>query len=887
MILPIKTDSADLNTVGGKGHNLALLAQAGFPVPPGFLITTRAYRAFVMVNDLGGRIIDRIATAPRDDPDALQAAADDIHSWFLEGALPTDLIAIIREAYTSLGEPPVAVRSSATAEDLPEMSFAGQQETFLNVEGEYRLLKAVIGCWSSLWTARAISYRARNEIPHKDVALAVVVQEMVPSESSGVLFTANPLTGLRTETVIDATLGLGEALVGGHVEPDHYVVDTAGRTIRQKTLGAKSIAIYGEAGGGVITQKIDAAKLQALPDEQILALTRLGQQIAATYAFPQDIEWAYAKNHLYILQSRPITSLFPIPAGMGAEPLQILFSFGSVQGLLDPMTPLGMDAIRLLFAGGASLFDYQRNHETQGVIKIAGERLWANLTAVLRSSNGRRIAIIMMKGVDPGAVPVLEALREESQWAAGSGRFRLTTFRRIVAFYLRLLRQVLPSLRRPEGRAEQIIQAAQGELEKLQAQTGIPGVEKAKLSHRLAVFRELYGGFHYVVPIMANAVAGLLPLAILIRLSGHLTGSRDLALAITRGIPHNVTTEMDLDLWSTSLAIRNDPEASQHIIAHHAQQLSEEYMAGTLPATAQVSIKKFLIRYGMRGIGEIDIGRPRWREEPTHIMQVVKSYLDIETEEQAPDSVLQRGAEVAAAAQADLEAAARATFGGALKVRLIRAAARRVRALSGLREAPKFHIIQMMGIIRKGLLEIGQDLAAAGILEKPDDLFYFYLNELDEMAQGQTRDWHALAAERRANYARELRRRQVPRLLFSDGRAFYQGLSSTSKEEGVLIGSPVSPGVVTGTVRVVLDPHGAQLKPGEILVCPGTDPAWTPLFLVAGGLVMEVGGMMTHGAIIAREYGIPAVVGVDRATTSLQTGQHIQVDGSSGRILIK
>jgi pyruvate,water dikinase len=267
-------------------------------------------------------------------------------------------------------------------------------------------------------------------------------------------------------------------------------------------------------------------------------------------------------------------------------------------------------------------------------------------------------------------------------------------------------------------------------------------------------------------------------------------------------------------------------------------------------------------------------------------MQVVKSYLKIKAEDQAPDAVFQRGAAASAAAEQELIETARKTFGGAIKARIIRGAALRVRELSGLRESPKFYIIRMMGIIRAGLLESGQDLVAAGVLEQPDDLFYFYLNELDALVKGDPRDWRALAAQRRANYAREMRRGQIPRLLYSDGRAFYEGITAPDDETGVLLGSPVSPGVVTGAVRVVLDPRGAELEPGEILVCPGTDPAWTPLFLTAGGLVMEVGGMMTHGAIVAREYGIPAVVGVDRATTRLQTGQRIQVDGSSGRILI-
>ena len=250
LIIPIQTEDVSLEAVGGKGLNLAILSQAGFPVPDGFLITTQGYNRYVAANDLEEPIHNRLAGIAPDDPENLQAASAEIRSWFAAGSLPDTLVQSLREAYASLGSPPVAVRSSATAEDLPDLSFAGQQDTFLNIQGQQALIEALVNCWSSLWTARAIGYRSRNQISHREVALAVVVQRMVASQASGVMFTANPLTGLRTETVIDATLGLGEALVSGLVEPDHYVVDTHHPQIVQKTLGAKSIAIQGESGGG-------------------------------------------------------------------------------------------------------------------------------------------------------------------------------------------------------------------------------------------------------------------------------------------------------------------------------------------------------------------------------------------------------------------------------------------------------------------------------------------------------------------------------------------------------------------------------------------------------------------------------------------------------------
>ncbi|MES0360906.1 MAG: PEP/pyruvate-binding domain-containing protein [Anaerolineales bacterium] len=888
VILSLNSHSAQLDIAGGKGANLSKLALAGFQVPGGFIITTPAYQLFLEINNLVGKIQDRILEIQLDDPASLQVASIEIRSWFSSGDLSSGLNTQIIEAYKSLNGIPVAVRSSATAEDLPGYSFAGQQDTFLNIVSEPDLLIAIVDCWSSLWTARAIGYRARNEIPQDQVALAVVVQEMVPAEASGVMFTANPLSGSRREAVIDATLGLGEALVAGHVEPDHYVVNLQEREILAKTLGSKQVAIYGKAGGGVLTEEVNAASRQALPDQQILILTDLGRQITEIFDFPQDIEWAWAGEQLYILQSRPITSLFPIPEEMDPDPLRIMFSFASVQGIMEPFTPLGQDTIRMIFAGGGSLFGYDLTHETQGAIKIAGERLWGDATAVIRHPIGSRIIGKLFSVIDPGLQPIFDQIWDEPGLGRGTGHLRFSTFRSLAGFIFPFLRRVLGYMRSPDGAAEQIHQDSLAEIDRLRVLSEHHSGEQASLSDRLDLYRQIYSAFPYAVPhIASGAAGGLIPLFVLNKLASHLTGSWDLALEITRGLPNNVTTQMDLDLWETARLIRSDSDALKLMTRSTSANLAAEYMESRLPDSAQKAIELFLLNYGMRGLGEIDIGRPRWNEDPTHIMEVIRSYLQIEDESLAPDAVFQRGAQASEKAIAELASLAKGTFGGRLKSKFVHSASRRVRALAGLRESPKFHIIQMMWVIRQALLESGQELVSSGNLQRVDDLFFLYLNELEALAQGVDQDWQTLVSERRASYQREMSRVQLPRLLLSDGRAYYDGLTAEDGDGSKLKGSPVSPGVVEGLVRVVLDPLNANLSPGEILVCQGTDPAWTPLFLAAGGLVMEVGGMMTHGAIVAREYGIPAVVGVHQATTVLQTGRRIQVNGSSGEIQLQ
>ena len=355
---------------------------------------------------------------------------------------------------------------------------------------------------------------------------------------------------------------------------------------------------------------------------------------------------------------------------------------------------------------------------------------------------------------------------------------------------------------------------------------------------------------------------------------------RALALEVTRALPQNVTTEMDLALWKTATDIRADAESADAFRSSDATTLARHYQSGTLPSAAQTVIARFMEKYGMRGIGEIDFGQPRWREDPTPIMHTLQSYLNID-EAFAPNVLFVKGEQAASNAIEKLAAKARKQTGGGSRKRWRVVQPARVRLLMGARESPKFFAIRTMGIGRKALLQAGEEFAQAGTIERSDDLVFLNLDELESLARNKSRDWKMLIAERRDTYERELRRRQVPRILVSDGRAFYEGLGSETDTDNMITGSPVSPGVAEGNVHIIFEPNGAQLVPGEILVCPGTDPAWTPLFMAAGGLITEVGGMMTHGSVVAREYGIPAVVGVHQATTRLKNGQRIRIDGTA------
>jgi rifampicin phosphotransferase len=882
-------ENPQLKHLGGKGVNLGILASAGFPVPPGFCITTDAYYQFVSANNLQELINRLMAQTHPDDPASLEETSAQIRASFEQGHIPAQISNAICQAYIALcqqsrsPEPTaVAVRSSATAEDLPDMSFAGQQDTYLNIMSEQSVLSAVIQCWGSLWTARAIGYRARNHIAQDEVSLAVVVQSMIQSEVSGVLFTANPLTGKRSETVIDASLGLGEALVSGLVEPDNYIVDTATRQISSKTIGAKKISIRGQIGGGTITQAEEAHTYQALPDQQILALADLGQQIAQRFKNPQDIEWAYAGGELYILQSRPITSLYPVPERLEGSPeLKMMFSFGSVQGMLDPITPLGRDVFVLLGTATAQQFGQNVTPETQPIIYTAGERLFINFTGAFRHPTWHNIVMEFFGSIDPLVQQIFFSLESDPRLAIRKTGMRLRTRLILARRIAQMGSNVLINLLWPDWGRARLTRIIDQEIERFQAQCDSTSSMAQRLDMFIAALSALPSTLRaHLLPSVISGQAMFQPL---LRLAKDLPGNQDLPMELTRGLPHNVTTEMDLTLWQVSRAIQADPASAEHFRCTEAAQLAQEYLAGTLPSTAQTAVKDFLHQYGMRGLAEIDLGRPRWREDPTQIMQVLGSYLKIEDEALSPQAVFARGALHAAAAREQLIAAFRQTERGWIKSRIAAFASHRVRALGGLRETPKFTAIRVMGIWREALMQDGKRLVERGILTQPDDVVYLHLKELKQLAAGEERDWNALVASRRQIYAREKRRKQIPRLLLSDGTAYYQSFSEhAASGDQMITGSPVSPGIVEGTAHVLLDPRGAQLAPGEILVCPATDPGWTPLFLAAGGLVMEVGGMMTHGSVVAREYGIPAVVGVPHATTRIKTGQRLRVDGSNG-----
>jgi phosphohistidine swiveling domain-containing protein len=865
-------EACSLAAVGGKALNLAILTTSGFSVPRGFVVTTQAYE--LAVGDRVDVLLADLAVGV--DP---AAVAERVRATILAVSVPVEVRERVLEGYGALGpDVAVAVRSSATAEDLAFASFAGQQDTFLNVIGDDAVVDAVRRCWASLWTDRAVDYRARNGIDQASVRLAVVVQEMVQAATAGVLFTANPVTGTRHHSVIDASPGLGEAVVSGAVNPDEFVVDSASGVVLERRIGDKRVLVRARTGGGVerIEQQ-DGEGLPTLTDEQVVALTDVGQQVQDRFGSPQDIEWAVdGSGRLWLTQARPITTLYPLPDAVGGGTTRAYLCLSLAQGLTRPITPMGLAAFRLIAGSIASAAGHPPPDPLRGpaAYQSIGQRLFVDVTAVVRNRIGRHAMLAVFGVMEARAAAVVRALSSDPRLAL-LPTSPVRTLRPVARIVLRARvpgRVLLATL--SPTRACRAIDAAEAGLRDALVPPAAATPED-RLDH---VQRQLSGRMFLLMPtVVSYPLAGFALLGLARRLLGDLVRPGELQL-ILRGLPHNVTTEMDLELWALTARIRDDPKATQAVSGSVAE-LTDLFHLGELPQTLQAGLTGFLVTYGHRAVAEIDVGMPRWSDDPSHLLGVIKNYLRQTDDDRSPSAQFAQGKEQAE--RLIIELVGRMRRRSRIRAQAVGFGLRRARQLVGLRERPKFMLVLVLAAVRRQLGLVGEALADQGRIGCSDDIFFLDLSEARRGLGGE--NLSALVEQRRAGYELELRRRHIPRLLLSDGTE-PEVVGRNEPVDGALVGSPASAGVVTSRARVVLDPVGAYLEPGEILVAPSTDPGWTPLFLTAGGLVMEMGGSNSHGAVVAREYGIPAVVGVPDATTRITSGHLITVDGAAGSI---
>jgi len=851
-------DQTQVAVVGGKGAHLGELSRiCGIRVPAGFCVTTGAFQRIMAEAPSIDDRLDRLSRVPPDDREAIRALSTEIRRTLEAIALPDDLAAAITGTLAQLGEQAAyAVRSSATAEDLPAASFAGQQDTYLNVVGPAAILQHVSRCWASLFTERAVTYRLRNGEGHRKVHMAVVVQQMVFPQAAGVLMTADPVTGNRKVASVEASFGLGEAVVSGLVNPDVYKVRDG--EVVAKAVASKRLAIHASPAGGTQQQAIEPERQEqpALTDAQVVRLAQLGRQIEAHFGRPQDIEWCLVDDDFQIVQSRPITTLFPIPAA-GDQENHVYISVGHQQMMTDAMKPLGLSMWQLT---------------TLRPMSEAGGRLFVDVTRALASPASRAGLLEVMGKHHPLMRDALQTLLERGDFIrslpdegpggapAGGAAAPIETDPAIVPGLI--------------GRSQASIAACKRDI---QAKSG-----PALLDFILADIQELRRLLwdpqsHQVFMTAMEAAAWLNE-----QLQAWL-GEKNASDTLTQSVPHNVTSEMGLALLDVADVIRPHPDVVaflQHV--EHDGFLDElAKLAGG--REARDAIGAFLDRYGMRCAGEIDITRPRFRERPTTLVPLILGNIKNE-EPGAGARRFEQGRQEAQKKEQELLERLRALPDGERKAEQTKRMIDRVRTFIGYREYPKYGMISRYFVYKQALLEEAERLVQAHVLRDKEDIFYLRFQELHDVVRTNQVDDQLI--RQRKDAFRSYQALTPPRVLTSDGEVIAGAYRRDDVPAGALVGVPVSAGTIEGRARVILDMAKADLEAGDILVTTYTDPSWTPLFVAIKGLVTEVGGLMTHGAVIAREYGVPAVVGVEHATRLIRDGQRIRVHGTEGYVEI-
>jgi rifampicin phosphotransferase len=838
-----EVDRTDVGVVGGKGANLGELSRLeGIRVPDGFCVSTEAFKRVLGAAPAIGALLDRLALLKVEDREAIREVAAAIRGAIEGIAIPEDVREEVTRFLARLGEQEAyAVRSSATAEDLPAASFAGQQDTYLNVIGQPAILKHISRCWASLFTERAVAYRLQHGFDHRKVHMAVVVQKMLFPQAAGILFTADPVTANRKVASIEAVFGLGEALVSGLVNADGYKVRD-----------------------GQVIEKVERQDRPVLTDEQIVRLARLGRQIEGHFGQPQDIEWCLVEDDFHIVQSRPITTLYPIPEAED-QGNHVYVSVGHQQMMTDPMKPLGLS----LFAAGHMV--------------AAGGRLFVDVTKQLASPASRDVLLNVLGGFDPLIKDALTTLIERGDFiesfiesspgdpkGPGPGQGKRDMWAASFQAQIEDDPAIVADL---IARSQASIEALKRDIRTKSGTDLLDFIlEDVQLSKQSLTESRNFGA------IMAGMNAATW-------INDHMMkwlGEKNAADTLSQSAPNNVTSEMGLALLDVADAIRPHPE----VVAYLQQAKDDGFLEGLLSLEggpeAHDALRAYLDKYGMRGVGEIDVTRTRWREAPTTLVPLILSNIK-NFEPGAGSRKLEQGRREAAKKEQELLERLRQLPDGEQKAEETQRMIRRLRTFIGYREYPKYGIVNRYFLYKQALLEEAGRLVRANVLQSQEDIYYLTLQELREVMRTHRLDGQ-IVSQRKAEHERN-RKLTPPRVLTSDG-IVAGAYKRADLPAGALVGLAVSAGVVEGRARVLSGMADAELEAGDILVTAFTDPSWTPLFVSIKGLVTEVGGLMTHGAVIAREYGLPAVVSVENATRLIKDGQRIRVHGTDGYVEI-
>jgi pyruvate,water dikinase len=821
---------------GGKGANLGELSRAGLEVPPGFVITTAAYDLLLQENNLQAQLTDILASLDLNSPDSVKQVSQQIGAALQQISIPGQIVDEVLKAYQELGGGAVAVRSSATAEDLPGAAFAGQQETFLNVIGEHALQEAVRACWRSLWSERAILYRARQNVDQGTVKLAVVVQRMVPADVAGVMFTANPVSGERGELIIDANPGLGEAVVSGMVTPDHFVIIKRSLRIKQQQIGRKEVVIRPKMGGGTerVTATRETTTAATLGHPAIHRLSELGSAIEKHYGFPQDIEWAWVQDEtktgkFFILQARPMTAL-PEPLKVSG-PMRLVVPMLAEMWLTRPY-PLDMTTF------------------TGAVERAIGKLLVAMIG---KSAPNPDEAFLEEDGV------VVQFKPPQVHPSPGMLLMPWITMWRT--------RNYQPEHWEADPILREIIRKSRA-LERVDLKSRSWAQNIETLHEALALIPLVMELRERYLPHAILGLAGLWLLLVLAR-------QRDKFGALVSAV-RTKTTDTNQALEDLARQIRQDPALQDLFHRTEPQELRSQLKASTVAQPFLEQFKDFLDTYGHRETA-LSVSQPAWKDQPENVLAILKVLAETQPQGAQRNDAWQRARD---------ELLAHSILGTRLLRRFFLQSLSKTRALFQIREDTHFYVTLVQPTIRRVALELSGRLVQAGVLERTEDVFHLRLNELEELGASWPPSEQTATQIRELVDRRRAKRESLANKPMVDPRLLTVTSQAQTGKDVLLQGTPGSPGVARGPVKVIQDvSEFGKLQAGDVLVAPATNPAWTPLFQRAAAVVVDTGGSASHAAIVAREYGVPAVMATMNGTRELKDGQLILVDGTRGLVL--
>ena len=873
----------DLPRAGGKAAHLGEMIAAGLPVPSGFVVTTDAWKRFMQSDPRMGDLLERLEGCDPRDPAALRAAAEEVRQQLSAIAVPDDVADAIAAAMAHEPVGARAVRSSATVEDLPEASFAGQHDSFLNVLGCDAVLAAVKRCWLSLFSERAISYRMRKGVAPGRAQMAVIVQQLIDADAAGVMFTTDPAGGDSDSILIEAAFGLGEAVVQGKVSPDRVEVSRSGLRVIRRETGLKPVRIVA-AKDGVCEQLLAAEKAGApvLDEETAARLAGLGLETERVLGGPLDIEWGVRSGEIWLLQARPVTTL-QHGSRASFEDRQVWTNANAGEAFPDAVTPVTWSIVRRflrdLFEGWFRACGIGIKFE-QTVGLIAG-RAYFNFNTVC--ALGRCVPGLRTRSMESlmgGHQDTMVALKKIRISEEDLPRIEVRRWKAAIGLPAAVLGYLFFSPRRGRAAADQVRRINE-DLARIEPGPLSDGELLASIPAPL--ISPSLGGINVIGAMVCFGLDNSLLFSLCERwfgLEGRSTANRLLA-----GVGDMDDAQAGRELWLLAEEAARVPEIKSALLGERTFLAFASRLQGCPGGQAfRARWNAFMHRHGHHARGEIELFNPRWSECPDFILDLVRGY--IEAINLGHPSPIVRQVTLAS----ERVALANECIGGLknpFKRVIFRLVLHRAQNGARFRENLKSEMVRCLGFLRRFLLELGRRLAARGRLADVNDIFFL---ELEELQSGSLwdpgTDLRALVAGRRALHEQNLKIIPPPVVVGRfDPRAFVP--DAVDRGTKMFHGLGVSAGIATGRARVILrSDANERVQPGEILVAPFTDPGWTPYFVAAAGIVMDLGGMLSHGSIVAREYGIPAVVNVGPATQIIRTGQWLEVDADRGVVKV-